>query len=869
MPHQLGGRVSQKDDNGVRKFGYIVESLPESRWLVVFDHDSAHAVAVHSIKMKCEKGKPLTAEAAAQLKQSSTFHTGRMHGVSLRAQTNQAATNTNSNRGATSQGTTDTNQAGATNTNSTNQGTSDQANNNQAGTTQPAGNQNASNTSGSLDNRGAQSMDIESEEENNDDDDADDDGQSEDLNRSREATIDGDEEENVDMSGRNILWASAREFANDNARSHTYRTEKTAAMGTTVNVKGKIWTVIDENLPEYNMARSANDYSTIGVCGYRFSIYSEPPSRSSEHILQLFLHMFPGSWVECVRRLNDAIRRRHEDYAVLRGGKHFAFITLNEFLIFWGIILKARVEGIKGGNLWPKKEDLISETEKPVPNMEPFMKKYRFEGIKSLMKEMWADRAVQNEDPWWPVAFLIDGFNNQRKAVVCASATKIIDESMSSFRPRTTASADCPHLSYILRKPEPLGVELKVVSCGMTGIMLHLEIQKGKGPMADTKYTSEYGASAACTLRGAAGTKGSGRAQSVLERVTETVYGDSWFSSVRTCTALSRELDMNYLGIVKTAHKNYPKAYLEDKMKRWPAGSVLVLKSKIDDVDLLAVGYKYNSTKVICFVMKKDCGDFSAGKPYEARWKDDNGNMAMREIFRPSCVSNYFEHSNTIDTHNHLRQGILKLEKHWITQSIWQRLPITVIGMTVVDSMKALKHHVHLNNRYKNMTMEQFTEILAYQLLHNKKPKEFPVVVPMYIAPSTPLENHLEGIQLASTNYTTGFTPLSTLTSSIRDSESGYSHQLTKTVETMVDKSLNRGVRCKRERCCFQTSESNGGLVHKKRCGKLTSFFCSHPVCRSKSMWFCEPCFKKHNPSDHDEQLPNGNREYDTDGSAN
>jgi hypothetical protein len=54
------------------------------------------------------------------------------------------------------------------------------------------------------------------------------------------------------------------------------------------------------------------------------------------------------------------------------------------------------------------------------------VKKYRFEGIKSLMKEMWADRSVQNEDPWWPVAFLIDDFNNNRKAVVCASATKVI-----------------------------------------------------------------------------------------------------------------------------------------------------------------------------------------------------------------------------------------------------------------------------------------------------------------------------------------------------------------------------------------------------------------------------------------------------------
>ncbi len=54
---------------------------------------------------------------------------------------------------------------------------------------------------------------------------------------------------------------------------------------------------------------------------------------------------------------------------------------------------------------------------------------------------------------------------------------------------------------------------------------------------------------------------------------------------------------------MKTVHKNYLKAYLEDKMKRWPAGSVLVLKSKVDDVNVIAAVYKYNSTKVICFIM--------------------------------------------------------------------------------------------------------------------------------------------------------------------------------------------------------------------------------------------------------------------------
>ncbi len=33
-----------------------------------------------------------------------------------------------------------------------------------------------------------------------------------------------------------------------------------------------------------------------------------------------------------------------------------------------------------------------------------------------------------------------------------------------------------PHLSFVKRKPEPLGCELKTVADGLTGIMLFLEV---------------------------------------------------------------------------------------------------------------------------------------------------------------------------------------------------------------------------------------------------------------------------------------------------------------------------------------------------------------------------------------------------------
>jgi hypothetical protein len=60
-----------------------------------------------------------------------------------------------------------------------------------------------------------------------------------------------------------------------------------------------------------------------------------------------------------------------------------------------------------------------------------------------------------------------------------------------------------PHLSFIKRKPRPLGTEFKAAACGESRLMLHLEIQEGKGPMSKKPLVgaSELGSNAACAMR--------------------------------------------------------------------------------------------------------------------------------------------------------------------------------------------------------------------------------------------------------------------------------------------------------------------------------------------------------------------------------
>ncbi len=64
--------------------------------------------------------------------------------------------------------------------------------------------------------------------------------------------------------------------------------------------------------------------------------------------------------------------------------------------------------------------------------------------------------------------------------VVATAHWKVLDDLMSPYRPRTMKTGNRPHLSYLIRKPQPLGTEFKCAACTVTGCMLALECQEGK-----------------------------------------------------------------------------------------------------------------------------------------------------------------------------------------------------------------------------------------------------------------------------------------------------------------------------------------------------------------------------------------------------
>ena len=157
------------------------------------------------------------------------------------------------------------------------------------------------------------------------------------------------------------------------------------------------------------------------------------------------------------------------------------------------------------------------------PSFSPWMKLWRFEEIGQLLKYAKADLSKVQTDPWAWFRKAVTDFNNNRKKVVQPGLVAVLDESMSAWKPRADKLGGLPNISYVMRKPKPLGTEFKTAVDVDTGIMTYLEIQEGRDPMRAKEHAGELGVTSACVLRAAVAAVQPGA----------TVCGDSWFSSVK------------------------------------------------------------------------------------------------------------------------------------------------------------------------------------------------------------------------------------------------------------------------------------------------------------------------------------------------
>ena len=272
--------------------------------------------------------------------------------------------------------------------------------------------------------------------------------------------------------------------------------------------------------------------------------------------------------------------------------------------------------------------------------------------------------------------------------------------------------------------------------------MLWLEIQEGKERMRKQEYSQLLGGTAACVLRGVIevskfkhhNIKGHDNRYHDIKRPDSDLddeegenpseknspflfFGDSWFGSVKAAANVGQTGNHACFN-VKTGHSRFPKAFLQNAMKDFPGGTWITMEGKAEKegVDLIAIGYKYNSKKVLTFVTTRGAGSTKDGEPYIAQFPDKYGNVCQRHVACPKILSHYFQHSNCVDLHNQARQFDLALEKKWVTQNAYFRLYTTMIGMTVVDAWK--HHRIGMG---KPPTIKEYANVMAADMIGDGK----------------------------------------------------------------------------------------------------------------------------------------------------
>ena len=118
--------------------------------------------------------------------------------------------------------------------------------------------------------------------------------------------------------------------------------------------------------------------------------------------------------------------------------------------------------------------------------------------------------------------------------------------------------------------------------------------------------------------------------------------------------------------MVKTNAKGFYKETIEKLTKDWPGGYYLVLRSKSmlpGGRLLIAIDYKYNTLKVIYFIVTDNVGSTKTGITYLSKYPDQFTNAAIGPVALPLFMSSFFSAVNEVDSHNKSRQSDLELDK--------------------------------------------------------------------------------------------------------------------------------------------------------------------------------------------------------------
>ena len=153
--------------------------------------------------------------------------------------------------------------------------------------------------------------------------------------------------------------------------------------------------------------------------------------------MKLLFALWPGNIHFQLLLLNARIEK---DNLERRRGRVLP-LSLREFCHFLAVLLVARLEGKVGNDLWSSNPG-DHEGYRSQLDISRYMTKHRHTQIRRYFSFFFADETKVETDPWWQIIAGIDSFNHNRRMGFKPSRVRCMDESMSAYCPRTTATGE-------------------------------------------------------------------------------------------------------------------------------------------------------------------------------------------------------------------------------------------------------------------------------------------------------------------------------------------------------------------------------------------------------------------------------------------
>jgi hypothetical protein len=148
------------------------------------------------------------------------------------------------------------------------------------------------------------------------------------------------------------------------------------------------------------------------------------------------------------------------------------------------------------------------------------------------------------------------------------------------------------------------------------------------------------------------------------------------------------QLGFRFIGVVKTATKEFPMAYLST-VELAAHGDTKAAIANDEHGDYLAFVWMDRERRYFIAT----AGSMAAGSPYRrTRWQqvdqDENAppELVDLEIPQPKAAEIYYDTASSIDQHNRCHQDDLSIERKLGTWDWSKRVNLSILGMCVVDS---------------------------------------------------------------------------------------------------------------------------------------------------------------------------------------